>query len=388
MRLLVVKERWPDRGGGELATRLILRLLKDSFDVVVLTGEREEGEPGIRHIYHPALGRGDRHELWPLMGLADLSSYIRAADVIYIPRYAYPVIPLAKKLGKRVVVHLHGYAPVSYTSVVYAPYELERGKITRRDVAAECRKGPLPCLAAGLTWWMPRLVRRWLALADAVICVSKRHASIVAAEAPELRGKIRVVYNPPPPEAVEKRPADLPTFIYTGGGEAIKGFHIAAKAAKTLGESGIKAVLYLTGRYGRREAQLIAAISARYPNLRLELLGYIPRRELVALHGRAWARLVPSIWEETFSYAVVESALWETLPIASAVGAIPEMLEGTPAERLVGPPQEIPRRALEIAKTGLDEIRDVAARTKEAVRVKLDERAIKARLVEALAGRD
>lgn len=387
MRLLVVKERWPDRGGGELATRLILRLLKDSFDVVVLTGEREEREPGIQYIYHPALGRGNRHELWPLMGLADLSSYIRAADVVYIPRYAYPAIPLAKKLGKRVVVHLHGYAPISYTSAVYAPYELERRRTARRDVATECRKGPLPCLAAGPTWWMPRLVRRWLALADAVICVSKRHASIVAAEAPELRGKIRVVYNPPPPETVEKRPADLPTFIYTGGGEAIKGFHIAAKAAKALGEGGIRAVFYLTGRYGHREAQLIEAIRAKYPNLRVELLGHIPREELVALHSRAWARLVPSIWEETFSYAVVESALWETLPIASAVGAIPEMLEGTPAMQFTVPPREIPQKALEVAQASFGEIRDAAARTKEAMRAKLDERAIKARLVEVLAGR-
>ncbi|MGK0550401.1 MAG: hypothetical protein ABWU84_12405 [Pyrobaculum sp.] len=116
MRLLVVKERWRDRGGGELATRLILRLLKDSFDVVVLAGEREEEEPGIKYVYHPALSRGHRHWLWLLTSLADLSRYIRAADVVYIPRYAYPVIPLAKKLGKRVVVHLHGYAPVSYTS--------------------------------------------------------------------------------------------------------------------------------------------------------------------------------------------------------------------------------------------------------------------------------
>ncbi|MGK0550402.1 MAG: glycosyltransferase [Pyrobaculum sp.] len=209
----------------------------------------------------------------------------------------------------------------------------------------------------------------------------------MAAEAPELRGKIHVVYNPPPPETVAKNPAETPAFIYAGGGEAIKGFHIAAKTAKTLGESGVRAAMYFTGRYGNREAQLIAAIRARYPNLHVELLGYIPRKELIALHSRAWARLVPSIWEETFSYAVVEAALWETLPIASAVGAIPEILEGTPAMKYVTLPQEIPRRALEVAQAQYDALGNLAAKTKEAVKRKLEEQTIKKSLVEILAGR-
>jgi len=42
--------------------------------------------------------------------------------------------------------------------------------------------------------------------------------------------------------------------------------------------------------------------------------------------------LFPSVCEETYGYAVVESALLGTLSLASRVGGVQEMLEGTVAE--------------------------------------------------------
>jgi hypothetical protein len=44
---------------------------------------------------------------------------VKWADIVYIPRYAYPLIPVAKALGKRVVVHLHDYQPILYTAVIF-----------------------------------------------------------------------------------------------------------------------------------------------------------------------------------------------------------------------------------------------------------------------------
>ena len=43
---------------------------------------------------------------------------VKWADVAYVPHYAYPVIPRVKELGRKVIVHLHDYQPISYTSVI------------------------------------------------------------------------------------------------------------------------------------------------------------------------------------------------------------------------------------------------------------------------------
>jgi len=40
-KLLVVTERyWPEGGGGELATHLILNMLRKCFEIIVVTGSK------------------------------------------------------------------------------------------------------------------------------------------------------------------------------------------------------------------------------------------------------------------------------------------------------------------------------------------------------------
>jgi len=205
-RLLVVTERyWPDGSGGELATHLILDVLRERFNITVLTGTARPARlPGVRYVYELLLSRRKKVALWPnCMRLAKSARFLellRENDIVYVPRFAYPVIPAAKRLGKRVVVHLHDYAPVSYTAVILAPYEEHKHRISHDDVVLECAKGPAHCAGAVALWWLPRLARRWLSQADRIICVSRRHAEIIADLAPELGGKIEVVYNPPPPD--------------------------------------------------------------------------------------------------------------------------------------------------------------------------------------------
>jgi len=72
--------------------------------------------------------------------------------------------------------------------------------------------------------------------ADRVICVSRRQCELVKRYMPEIGGKMSVVYNPlPPMPDIEKRPDEVPTVLYVGGGSLIKGFHIAVKTlAKVL----------------------------------------------------------------------------------------------------------------------------------------------------------
>lgn len=344
-RVLVVTERyWPDGSGGELATYLIVGLLKEFFDVVVVTGSRNPLRySGVEYIYEPLLSKWEKPILWlNTVRLANKDRFrklLRDADIVYIPRFAFPIIPYAKSLGKKVVVHLHGYIPISYTAVVLAPFEKHKDRIVRDDILIECMKGAKYCIAAATLWWLPKLARYWISQADKVICVSKRQASIVLDALPELEGKIEVMYNPLPQEIVSvnpaKEPSETPTFLYVGGDSYVKGFDILLQTVKIVDKKGVKAKLILANRYGAKAMDKIQNLKQRLNSVSIEVAGKITHRKLLEMHSYAWALLFPSILEETFGYAIVEAMTLGTIPIASKVGGIPEIVEGTAAERFL-----------------------------------------------------
>jgi len=141
LRILVVSERfWPNGSGGELATHLIVDILRKEFEVVVVTGSRNPYRlPGVEFVYEPLLLRWEKPVFWfNTLGLVRTERFrklIRECDIVYVPRIAFPIIPYAKQMGKKVVVHLHDYIPVSYTAVVLAPYEKHRHSITRDNIS-------------------------------------------------------------------------------------------------------------------------------------------------------------------------------------------------------------------------------------------------------------
>jgi glycosyltransferase involved in cell wall biosynthesis len=250
-----------------------------------------------------------------------------------VPRFAFPVIPYAKKMGKAVVVHLHDYIPVSYTATVLAPYEEHRHRITRDDIALECMKGTKHCMAVNLLWWLPRLARKWITQADKIICVSKRQAEIISDLAPELGSKIGVIYNPPPPELVRARPSkdlnDTPTYLYVGGDGHVKGFYILLRIAKELEKKKIKTGLILAGDYDSENLRILENFNTRSKYVKAIVVGKVIHEELISLHNKSWALFFPSICEETLGYAVVEASLLGTIPVASRVGGVAEILSDT-----------------------------------------------------------
>jgi Glycosyltransferase len=320
------------------------------FDVVVITGSRSPSKlPGVEYIYEPLLSRWEKQVLWfNTLRLAKTERFerlLRESDIVYIPRFAFPLIPHAKKLGKRVVVHLHDYIPISYTAAVLAPYEKHKHRITRDDVALECMKGMRYCLGVGLLWWLPRLARRWISLADKVICVSKRQAEIISDLAPELGGKVEVAYNPLPPGILNAEPRkdldDIPTFLYIGGDSYVKGFHLLLQALNKLGKRGVKARFNLANKYSPQSLEKLRRLSRKYNNLDIQVLGRVEHTELLELHKKAWALVFPSIVEETFGYAVVEATLLGTVPVATKVGALPEIFQETPVSEYLCEPDNI-----------------------------------------------
>ncbi|ABO07906.1 glycosyltransferase [Pyrobaculum calidifontis] len=310
MRVLAVVEDWPDRGGGLLATELWLKAACREVEVVVV-GPRPF--PPCPHLPHPLPHQ--RPKLWLTRPRVDLAKF----DVLYIPRYAYHLIPAAKRLGLRAVVHMHGYPTYLSTGQPH-DWRYETATVKRLYAAAAAKA-------------VETLIDKWLRQADAVICVSRAHCARLE--------KYRVVYvpNPPPPVPQISAPRAR-RFVYPWGPRPFKGPHIARAVAKALGTELVE-----TGELSRGEYYHVVATSK--------------------------ALLAPALWDEPYGYAVVEAMMLGTPPVAFARGAIPELVEGTEAEAYLAhnlaefakaakkaleepPPPKLAKEAREKFRTELD----------------------------------
>ncbi|OYT57526.1 MAG: hypothetical protein B6U76_00725 [Desulfurococcales archaeon ex4484_217_2] len=391
-RIVVITEYGLFGGGAELATRLIIDILKRYFDITLITGRREKEPKGVECIYEPLLVRR-KMLLWLnseiLCTKTRLHKYIKEADIVYLPRYAFPIIPWVKQLGKKVIVHLHDYIPISYTSVILAPYEKHKHRIVQDDIFLECTKSFKHCLGANLLWWLPKLARKWILQADKVICVSKRHAEIVLDQIPELRDRVEIIYNPLLPKLVNNEPRkeleDVPMFLYVGGDSYVKGFHILVQALKQLGKQGIKAKFIFTNRYNSKSCMLLKRLNKMYRNLEIEVVGRVEYNVLIKLHRKAWALVFPSILEETFGYVIVEASLLGTLPITSRVGSSVELLGDTIAAKYMFSPgmdTELVRVLINVTQLSINELKGMGLRLRSEVLNKLKPSRIEERTVQ------
>ena len=142
MNVLFLSELfYPYGGGAEYATFLYAELLSQaSFNITVVTN-KFDGEPEVsRHgkltIYRlPLLGKSGSVKYAILKRFDVLfSSFMRKmmkwADVIYIPRFWYSAIPLAKAYRKPVIMHLHDYIPICPLSNMYDVSRMRFATIT------------------------------------------------------------------------------------------------------------------------------------------------------------------------------------------------------------------------------------------------------------------
>jgi len=347
-KVLTVSEIfWPEGGGAELATRLIVeQLSRAGCEVTVVTGTRKpEPVPGVEFHYTPLLKASNRLVRWGLMeALAQqrwFKELLKSHDVLYVPLAAYPLIPLAKKHGLRVVVHLHNYAPVRYHGVKYyfEPDALTLSQELKLALYHELHAHRNPARAAlmPLSFALYKRSQAWIRQADTIICVSKRQAEIVVKSNPHLIDKMEVVYNPIPPELLNHEPRkeldNTPTFLYVGGDSYTKGFHVLLQILNKLSKRGVRARFILAGKYGSKSLGTLEQLCNKYRNLEIQILGKIEFNKLKELHRRTWALLFPSICEEPLPYAVVEASLLGTIPIASKAGGVEEILSNSIGEK-------------------------------------------------------
>lgn len=324
MKVAVFAEAlWPwGEGGGELATYLYavgLRELGAQVRVFVRRGGPpprglevvELGGAGTRKFHVPPLAARRALE-W--------------ADVAYFASAYWELIPLAKRVGRKAVVHLHSYEPACPMGTLYnwsagsvcraeerrcwsCIWHTERalGRSILRALASQAANVPAA----------PLFVRA-LRSADAAVFVSEAQRRLFVAHARDLP-KSYVLYNPAP--RLSYSPPAGRGIGYFGGLNPLKGYRVLLEAWRRLGLDG---ELHMTRAEGLRD-----------PPRGVRVYGSLSPEELDSLYLKIWAVAVPSIWEEPFSYVALEGLVRGRLVVASKAGGLPEVLEGAPGTFLV-----------------------------------------------------
>jgi glycosyltransferase involved in cell wall biosynthesis len=387
-KLLVLSELyWPERGGAELATHLILKILRKKFDVTVVTGTAcPERLSSVNYFYSKLLDAPNKVQLWRNLGVLSNTpwfvSLVRNSDVVYIPRCSYPVIPLAKRFNKRVIVHVHNYQLITYCSLVLNgdcnPGFIGELRHSAQFEVLENRSSAKAFLSSFMSP-LNKFVKYWNLEADKIICVSNRQREIIGAALPELSSKLTVIRNPLSEVPLIGNKPQAPLLMYLGGDSYIKGFNVFLQASKNIISRNADLNFLLLGRYTRDSKSLIGT-HKEYWNL-----GYVSKKDVWNLYSKSRALFFPSITEEPLPYAVVESMLCGTIPIGSMVGGVPEIVKGTQAERMMFPPGDVEssvQRIEEVLSLSKETLIDIGVDLRKNILQKFDPEKIAEQLLE------
>ena len=248
MNVLFLSELiYPHGSGAEFSTYRWAQLLAESgCKVKILThrfpGELPRTELGNLTIF--------RRELLSLRSSMKYSMLVRLdvlvsnllrrllswADIVYIPRFWYSAIPIAKAYRKRVITHLHDYQPICSLATMYdlsrnticGPHFLCNPKCLvafERNLGRGWKTTFMSSMLNSIAW---RGVGKLAALSDSLICVSKAQLEIISRHSVAIRNRCSVVHNPLPdrPE-IEKTGED---FGYFGGPSILKGVNLLLQA--------------------------------------------------------------------------------------------------------------------------------------------------------------
>ena len=380
--LVVSKLFWPEGGGAELATYLVVKSVLSRWSEVTIVSGTAKPIPNVvryaKYVYSPVFKASTKPEILirMLLHYQAFEKLIKTADVVYIPsNVMLPVAILVRRINPeaRVVVHLHDYQPISYSSVVL--HNMSPGLKTDMLVERYDYNSILRAILAGIFRLINKLYSLALDYADTIIVVSRRQLEIISRYIPTVERKAMVIYNPlPPVKPVDKEPIKPLTLLYTGGGKFTKGFHVLLRASLALFRRERTVSYFITKDVSQKWLRLIEKLN-RYCSNCYKTLGSVRYEDLLNLHRITTALVIPSVYEEPLPYTVVESALLGTIPVASRVGGIPEIVEGTYAEKLLFEPGnhlELADKVEYVATLSRKELIDIGISLREAIARKLD----------------
>ena len=343
MNVLFLSELfYPHGGGAELATYLYAKLLsEEDFDVVVVTNrfpvEPEVSKNGNLTTYRLPLFKKDGSAKYSTSKRFDVlfSSFMRklmkSADVIYIPRFWYSAIPLAKAYRKPVVTHLHDYIPICPLAILYdvskdkvcdrsSPLCPPRCVYTYEKTHGRGFTGTLASIALNST--IGPFFGKFLRFSDAIICVSRAQREMIITGERPLRDKTHVIHNPLPELSYLEMEGD--DFAYFGGPDYLKGFHTLYCAAGYVNQTNNRVTKIHATKFPSSFRQLASSLS----RMDILLYGKLDNAGCERVYRQVRAVIVPSICPEPWPYVVVEAIARGRFVIASSTGGIPEQVEG------------------------------------------------------------
>ena len=324
MRILVLSEKYfPQGGGAEFATHLILELLSRYYDITLVSTANARPPDRVRLVSLPLQRERLKGHLISLLLLSRLKRLIKNHDVVYVPRTCYLPISLAKKLAKKVIVHLHDYYSLTHNAILWLneqynsfPQDLVHYSRMVMGHTRYCVLSMLPCLLNNV------IDRNLIRYADVIVCPSKFHLNILSKLLGNYQGKLVHIYNPLPNDLLDykltshdiKRKHDEKIFTYVGPAKAYKGFHAAVKIFKDLN---------VRCRFiGISDKNVARSLKKLIPSV--EIYPRLPRSEYLRLLLESYAVVLPFLWQETFSYNLIEACLLGNLPIVRKIGVSEE----------------------------------------------------------------
>jgi glycosyltransferase involved in cell wall biosynthesis len=295
---------------------------------------------------------------------------LKWADVVYVPRFWFSAIPLAKAYGKPVITHLHDYIPIcplsttfdaseknlckgnkfsSHPKCVYS-YEKSMNRSFKDTVSSIIFNSTLGCN-------FPKLTR----LSDAVICVSNEQKDILSKADPSLSSKLFVAYNPLP--AFENVPLNGDDFGYFGGFNYLKGFQTLRAAVTRMKDNSPKQIRIHSTKFSNVTKDLAFSLEP----LGFSLYGKVEKQKYDAIYENIRAVVVPSLWPEPWPYVVVEALLNGRFVIASEIGGIPEQVKACKGVLLIEPGnvEELGKAINDVNALGREVILELCSQNRE-----------------------
>jgi glycosyltransferase involved in cell wall biosynthesis len=288
-----------------------------------------------------------------------------------LPTLGWRALAAARDAGARVVLQLHNFRLVCAVGTCFtegADCTRCHGRDTRPGVRHRCRgsQAEAAVYAAGLALWQ----RRLLAQADTIVVPSAAaHERLRSLGAP-LGDDVRLVPH------VVRAFADRSTAAR--GEHALVASRLAAEkgvgmAAAACAIAGLPLVVAGDGPLA---AQLRAQASAGL----VRFVGRVAPDELAGLRARAAVAVVPSLGAETFGLAAAEAMAAGVPVVASAIGALPDLVD----EAGLVPPGDPSALAGALTRRWGDE--EVGRAGLERVRALCAPAAVAARLAEVYKG--